>query len=142
MLLPFVFPPDFVLTRPVARGARCYRSFAAGSPRLRIVALQPQPESPVFMRVRENLPPFTLRLFNAFVNSKSRVSTGFSRVLGVFSGFLTILVPAEPPEAPQNPCPERVRAMAYCATIGATDETSKARRAVFFACRGCAVTAR
>jgi hypothetical protein len=34
---------------------------------------------PVFMRVRENLPPFTLRLLNVFVNSKSRVSTGFWR---------------------------------------------------------------
>jgi hypothetical protein len=45
----------------------------------------------VFMRVREDPPPFTLRLFNAFVNSKSRVSTGFSWVLWVFSGFLPFL---------------------------------------------------
>jgi len=34
-------------------------------------------EKPVFMRVRENPPPLTLRLFAAIVNSKSPVSTGF-----------------------------------------------------------------
>src|SRR5271170_4360742 len=105
MLLPFVFPPDFVLTRPVARGARCYRSFAAGSPRLRIVALQPQPESPVFMRVRENPPPFTLRLFNAFVNSKSRVSTGFLGFYRLFPGFLAVLGINGGAESMENPCP-------------------------------------
>jgi hypothetical protein len=36
------------------------------------------------MRVRENPPPFTLRLLKGFVNSKSQVSTGF---LGFSSGF-------------------------------------------------------
>jgi len=37
-------------------------------------------------RVRKNLPPFTLRLSTAFVNGKTRVSTGFLRFFLVFSG--------------------------------------------------------
>jgi len=42
------------------------------------------------MRVRENPPPFTLRLLNVFVNNKSPVSTGFcgfSLVFSVLTGF-------------------------------------------------------
>jgi hypothetical protein len=52
---------------------------------------QPQLGSPVFMRVRENPPPFTLRLFEGFVNSKSRVSTGFLGFSSVFLGILPFL---------------------------------------------------
>src|SRR6185437_4570767 len=40
------------------------------------------------MRVPETLPPFTLRLSEAFVNGKQRISTGFLRVLSVFLEFL------------------------------------------------------
>jgi hypothetical protein len=50
-------------------------------------ASQPQPGSPVFMRVRENPPPFTLRLLEGFVNSKSPVSTGFCGFSLVYLGF-------------------------------------------------------
>jgi hypothetical protein len=39
------------------------------------------------MRVRENPPPLTLRLFKRFVNRKSPVSTGFLGISSVFSGF-------------------------------------------------------
>jgi hypothetical protein len=53
-------------------------------------ASQPQPGSPVFMRVRENPPPFTLRLLRGFVNSKSPVSTGFFRFSPVFPDICTI----------------------------------------------------
>jgi hypothetical protein len=35
-------------------------------------------------RVRKNLPPFTLRLSNSFVNGKTRVSTGFLRFFLAF----------------------------------------------------------
>jgi hypothetical protein len=48
---------------------------------------RPQPGSPVFMRVRENPPPLTLRLSRGFVNSKNPVSTGFLRVFLGFRGF-------------------------------------------------------
>jgi hypothetical protein len=43
------------------------------------------------MRVRENPPPFTLRLLKNFVNSKRPVSTGFLLFLSVFLGFLADL---------------------------------------------------
>jgi hypothetical protein len=36
------------------------------------------------MRLRKNLPPFTLRLSEAFVNGKTCVSTGFLRFFLVF----------------------------------------------------------
>jgi hypothetical protein len=36
------------------------------------------------MRVRENLPPLTLRLSHSFVNNKTPVSTGFSRFFPIF----------------------------------------------------------
>jgi hypothetical protein len=39
------------------------------------------------MRVRENPPPFTLRLLKRFVNNKSLVSTGFLLFFWFFSGF-------------------------------------------------------
>jgi hypothetical protein len=35
-------------------------------------------------RVRKNVPPFTLRLSEAFVNGKTRVSTGFLRFFLAF----------------------------------------------------------
>jgi hypothetical protein len=76
--------------KPVAPDVRI-RLLAAGSlfPHNRISR---SAENPVFMRVRENPPPFTLRLFNGFVNSKRRVSTGFCgfpRVFWVFWVFFT-----------------------------------------------------
>jgi hypothetical protein len=83
----FVFPPNFVFARPVARGARCRRLLAAGSPSPHEFS-QPQPGKPfVYAGSRKNPPPFTLRLLNAFVNSKSRVSTGFLRFSLSFPGF-------------------------------------------------------
>jgi hypothetical protein len=39
------------------------------------------------MRVRENPPPFTLRLLKTFVNNKSPVSTGFLLFIKIFLGF-------------------------------------------------------
>jgi len=39
---------------------------------------------PVLTRLRKNLPPFTLRLSEAFVNGKTPVSTGFLRFFLVF----------------------------------------------------------
>ncbi|HLI03962.1 MAG TPA: hypothetical protein VKU93_06790 [Terracidiphilus sp.] len=36
----------------------------------------------------KNLPPFTLRLAEGFVNGKTTVSTGFFVFLPVFAGFL------------------------------------------------------
>jgi hypothetical protein len=66
---------------------------------------------PVLTRVRKNLPPLTLRLSKAFVNGKTRVSTGFLRFflvflwktaeIAVFSGFAARATP-------QNPRPQRV----------------------------------
>jgi hypothetical protein len=43
-------------------------------------------ETPVFTRVRKNLPPLTMRLSKAFVNGKTSVSTGFLRFSPVFAG--------------------------------------------------------
>jgi hypothetical protein len=43
------------------------------------------------MRVRENPPPFTLRLLKSFVNTKTLVSTGFLPFLSGFYGFLAYL---------------------------------------------------
>jgi hypothetical protein len=58
---------------------------ARGTQRLRAPSIPFQPaRTPVFMRVRESLPPFTLRLSENFVNGKRPVSTGFLRFLPVF----------------------------------------------------------
>jgi hypothetical protein len=70
-------PPDFCFSQRM-RLAERLRLSAAGSP-VYVTGFSTAAEKPVFMRVRENPPPLTLRLFAAFVNCKSRVSTGFLR---------------------------------------------------------------
>jgi hypothetical protein len=42
--------------------------------------------------IQKNLPPFTLRLFEGFVNGKSGISTGFFGFFGIFVLFLAIFV--------------------------------------------------
>jgi hypothetical protein len=76
-----LFPPDSVVLEPDETGSSLP---GLSSPHSTFSRLAAAAGKPVFMRVRENPPPFTLRLLKSFVNSKSPVSTGFLRFSQVF----------------------------------------------------------
>jgi hypothetical protein len=86
VLLPFVFPPDFLFA--FDSGLRNLIGF----PQVAFLRTTTGFAS-IYAALERTPPPFTLRLLKSFVNRKRAVSTGFYRVLPGFSGFRLFSVP-------------------------------------------------